>query len=210
MRCWPTCFAILLAAGLFSGCKQRQNPKPPSPQIIYAGLGVSNYLELGMTSAEIAKRNPDAEFRRVFGPDTWFWEKPFKKHRTMEIQVPARGAFSSPSHDRQPITWLSFQAIRLPPSILRVGSNEVLFHTNNVLRQETIHAFGEPEHHHDFSNPALLTSLRNRGESVSLSDSKFEHLYYPRHGAAFFLDGGVVTSFTIVKKFDGTNTRAKP
>jgi hypothetical protein len=209
MRCWPTCFAILLAVCLSPGCTPEQ--KSSSPQIIYAGLGVSNYVEIGMTFAEVAKRNRDAEFRPEFGPDTWFWEKPFKKPRNFEIKVPSRGAQSWQGDDRKPITSLNFHLALLPRSTLQTGSNEIVFEPGKrVLRQEIITAFGEPEHHHSFSDATLARSLQKRGESVSLAESNFEHLHYPRSGASFYLDGGVVTGFSIHEKINGTNLPPKP
>jgi hypothetical protein len=201
---------VVAAIGLLtSGCKQEQ--KSSGPQIIYAGLGVSNSVEIGMTLAEIAKRNPDAEFKREFGPDTWFWEKPFKKPVSFRMTAPSQGAQSWVGDERQPIPALSFHSSMLPSSILRNGSNEVLFETGQrVPRQEVINAFGEPDRYLDFSDAILARSLQYRGESVSMTNSNFEHLHYPRHGASFFLDGGAVTSFSLHEKVHGTNLPARP
>ena len=209
MRRWPKCFAILLALCLSVGCKQAQKQKPSSPQIIYAGLGVSNYVEIGMTFAEVAKRNPDAEFKRNFGPDTWFWEKPFKKPRGFELKVPSVGAESWQKDDLQPITLLIFHPDRLPPSILRTGSNKISFGAGKaVLRQEIINAFGEPDHH--IADEVYPAALLNQGESVCFTNWGTERLFYPRRGAGFFLKDGTVTTFTVLKKFGSKNAPSPP
>jgi hypothetical protein len=207
MRPWPKCFAILVALCLSTGCKQQQ--KPSSPQIIYAGLGVSNYVEIGMMFADVAKRNPDAEFERVFPSGTPFWKRPFIKPSHFEMKVPSVGAESWQKDDLQPITLLHFRPDRLPPSVLRTGSNRILFDSGNaVLRQEIINAFGEPDHH--IAGEVYPAALLNQGESVCFTNWGTERLFYPRRGAGFFLKDGTVTTFTIVKKFDGKKTPVPP
>jgi hypothetical protein len=204
MSRWPKCFAIVLVICSSAGCKQ----EPSGPQIIYAGFGISNYVEIGMTAAEVAKRNPDAEFKREFAPGTRFWEKPFVKPQRSEAAVRPRAARAW-QFNGQPITWLDFWVPLLPHSLLREGSKEVLFEPQKpVLRQEVINAFGEPDYH--IKDLLDLPSLLNRGESVSLTNAVSEQLHYPCRGVDFFLKGGAVTSFSIYKKFNGTNAPARP
>jgi hypothetical protein len=201
MRRWPKCFAIFLTLCISAGCKQQQKQKPSGPQIIYAGLGFSNRLEIGMTLAEVAKRNPDAEFNREFRPGTPFWARPFKTPSGIEIKVPSLGAESWVSHDTQSIAFLTFHLGLLPPSILRNGSNEVLFTTGKpVFRHRAVYAFGEPQRH---VTDLLQTVLyRSTGEAVSRTDSGLEQLYYPLSGAHFALTNNVVAGFAIEKRFD--------
>ena len=195
---WIAIIAVAIGF-LAAGCQQEQ--KPSGPQIIYAGLGVSNRLEIGMTLAEVAKRNPDAEFKPLFKTGTPFWAKPFKKPSGFEIKVPSLGAESWVSHDTQAVAFLTFHLELLPPSILRNGSNEVLFTTGKpVLRHRVVYAFGEPQNH--VSDLLQTVHCRSTGESVSHTRSPFEQLYYPRSGAQFALTNNAVTGFTVEKRFD--------
>jgi len=204
-------FRWLAFAAPLAGCT-KQEP-PAGPQIIYAGLGVSNRLEVGMTLHDAGQRNDDLHVEKIWKPDTWPWEKPFQQPRAHRVTIPSLGAdiWMQQGIEGPRLTMLTFPAAQLPPTILRNGTNEISFQSTNVPRSEVVRVFGEPAHH--LNSMSNLVALFNRGESASVTNAGnafLERLYYPAHGVTFELNQKLVESLTITKKFGGTNAAARP
>lgn len=197
---------LVFCSLLLMACRKEE--KQAGPQIIYAGLGVSNCVEIGMTMAQIGKRNRDMEVSRFY-PNARFWEKLFKKPRFSTVGLPSRAAMFSVNNERDPVTQIHFRPDGLRPAILRSGSNEVRFEKGSpVTRKEIINLFGEPNDY--VADGTYPEGWWREGTSVCFTNPQSESIMYPRHGVYVFLSNDAVRSFSILKKFGGTNAPARP
>lgn len=210
MHRWPLKVSVLIAGvWLFTGC--RPEPRSDGPQIIYAGLGVSNQLQVGMTLQEIGARNDDVQVARHWKPDTRPWEKLFQKPRTFDVTIDSRGASLFGFDERQTFGEIAFHLRSLPATLLRVGTNEIpLSARQTVSFEEILRRFGPPAHIYANSPTQSLTKWINAGQSVIWSNQNRVHLYLPAQGVFFHFHSNVLETFSITRKFTDTNVVTKP
>jgi hypothetical protein len=204
--------ALVSSAFLLTACTKEE--KPTGSQIIYAGLGISNQLEVGMTLNQVEKKNAHVQVGKRFPTAMRWWQRPFTPVQGYEVTDPRSGAqFVFDSNGRQALMF-RFETLGprgLQHSILRSGSNEIsLVPCQMVNRDSIVAAFGEPIHR--ATNTGQAQAFRARGESVSETGAfqNAEMLHYPAEGIMFLLNRSVMTEFLIQKKIPRTNTIRTP
>ena len=98
---WPW-ITLAAAVCLLTACTKEK--QPIGPQIIYAGLGISNRLEVGMTLNEVEKKNAHVRVRRHFPIAMQWWQRPFTPVQAYMVIDPWSGAqLSFDSHGQAPL-----------------------------------------------------------------------------------------------------------
>jgi hypothetical protein len=198
----------LIVSCLWVGCGKTKELN--GPQIVYGGLGVSNHFEVGMNLKQIGKKNRDLKLTRYWKPDTRPWEKPFNKPQTIEAHIPSRGASVWGFNESQTFGELTFFLSDVPPTLLRIGTNEIaLSETQSVTFDEIVRRFGEPKYHVDKSSRASLPALINAGQSSVVSNESNRILYYPADGVFFDFRAGSLERFHIVRRYADTNAAVR-
>jgi hypothetical protein len=188
---------------LLTACEKSEQAS--TPQILYAGLGISNRLEVGMSLKQIGKNNNDLKVTRTWKPDAWPWEKLFKKPKSFYAKVPSRGAMVWGFNEAQTFGELKFTMPELPPTLLRIGTNEIaLSKTQSVSFHELVGRLGEPRYTLEKAT-ATFPSLINAGQSTLLSNGDSRVLYYPACGVFFHFRREFLLEFDITRRFADTN-----
>src|SRR5436190_13807738 len=195
----------LIVSCLWVGCDK---PKELNgPQIIYAGLGVSNRLEVGMNFKQIGKNNSDLKIERIWNPDIPPWEKLFKKPKMIQGQIPSRGASLWGFSESQTFGQLTFTCSNLPPTRLYFSTNEMtLSPTQTISFAEIVQKMGPPKFPINVDPMPPLGKLINAGQSAAFSNQFGCTLYYPADGIFFHFQNGLLEQFIIVRRFMDTNT----
>jgi hypothetical protein len=177
------------------------------PQIVYAGLGVSNHLEVGMNLKQIGKYNGTLKMNRDWPADIRFWEKPFKKPLSFHAQIPSRGASVWGFKESQTFGELTFKISDLPPTLLRISTNEIpLSQAQLVTPDEIVRRLGWPKYDLLSSPKDALPALINAGQSSIFSNQNHQLFYYPADGVFFHFHLGILEDFNIVRRYADTNT----
>src|SRR5687768_9580086 len=119
---------LLSTAFLLIACTKEE--KPTGPQIIYAGLGISNRLEVGMTLNEVEKKNAHVQVRKNFPITMQWWQRPLTPVQGYDVTDPWSGAqlyFVSDGRKAISFRFGTLGPRGLPHSILRSSTNEILF-----------------------------------------------------------------------------------
>ena len=186
---------VFIVLGMFIFVGNITKP-PPSPIIltnvvVYAGLGIPDVAEIGMSYRELKRL-----MRNVF----WV-----KDNGGKNIEMPEIGAYA-PLHvhesTRSPITLLCFSvssnsAPRIDGSVFPVftGSIERRLHFDKPIFVEDVEqAFGELPL---FQAPASLADIfKHRGVKLASDSNVFEIAYFDK-GISFRIESNKVTSFSI-------------
>jgi hypothetical protein len=192
---------------LWAGCDRRD--EMTGPQIIYAGWGISNRLEVGMNLKRIGQNNGNVKVTRDWPEDMRFWEKPFRKPLSFYAQIPSRGASVWGFNESQTFGEIRFNLSDLPLTLLRIGTNEiVLSQTQSVTFDEIVRKLGQPKYNLDTSSRASLPALINAGQSSVYSNQTHKLLHYPADGI-FFHFRSSMEGFSIVRRYADTNAVAR-
>lgn len=190
---------IIVFSCLWMGCEKRA--ESTGPQIIYAGLGVSNRLEVGMNFKQIGKNNSDLKIDRFWVPDIPLWEKPFKKPQTIQGQIPSRGASLWGFSESQTFGQLTFTCSSLPPTRLYFSTNELaLSATQTISFAEIVQRMGPPKYSINVDPAPPLPKLINAGQSAVVSNHNRCTLYYSAAGIFFHFQNGLLEQFSIVRR----------
>jgi hypothetical protein len=196
-----------IIVGLLTACENREQAS--TPQIVYAGLGISNHLEVGMSLKQIGKNNNDLKVTRSWKPDAWPWEKLFKKPQSFYAKVPSRGAMVWGFNDAQTFGELKFTMPELPPTLLCIGTNEIaLSKTQSVSFHELVRRLGQPRYTLEKATDRTFPGLINAGQPTLLSNGDSRVLYYPARGVFFHFRQDYLLEFDITRRFADTNIAA--
>jgi hypothetical protein len=198
----------LIVSCLWVGCGK---PKELNgPQIVYAGLGVSNSIEVGMSFKQIGKNNSDLKIERLWDPNIPPWEKLFKKPRMIQAQIPSRGASLWGFSEAQTFGQLTFTCSNLPPTRLYFSTNEMtLSPMQTVSFAEIVQRMGPPKYSINVEpTTPLLGTLINAGQSVVWSNQNGCTLYYSAAGVFFHFQNGLLEQFSIARCRTDTNAVA--